>query len=277
LSTADETVARRPQARVEPVTGEVRRAYGRRVRHIRTDPPDETRADIARRRLAQLAASFDAELPAAVAEDVAPPVRRRVEIPHVRVLAALAVAASVLLVWWLLAGRPRTSEPVAPLAFAATTKPPTGAEPAGGIVVVDVVGKVRQPGIVTVPKGSRVYQAIEQAGGLKGRVDTTSLNMARELTDGEQILVGIAPVEGTGAASGGAEASGGAPPAGTRINLNTATAEQLDTLPGVGPVTARAILGWRDTNGRFDSVDDLLDVKGIGEATLAELRDLVVV
>lgn len=246
------------------------------MRHARTDPPDETRAEIARRRLAQLAASFDAELPP-VDEPPAPAVRRRVEIPHVRVLAALAVAASVLLVWWLLAGRPRTSEPVAPLAFASTAAPAPSAAPLSGTVIIDVVGKVRRPGIVTVPKGSRVYQAIEAAGGLKGRVDTTPLNMARELTDGEQILVGLEPVEVIDGPAGTGVPGSGAPPAGGKVNLNTATAEQLDTLPGVGPVTARAILGWRDTNGRFGSVDDLLDVKGIGEATLAELRDLVVV
>jgi competence protein ComEA len=259
----------------------------------RDDPLDETRADIARRRLARLAASFDAELPPP--DEPEPPRRRRVDVPHVRVVAALAVAASVLLVWWLLAGRPRTSEPVAPLAFASTAPPgasPSGA-PAGGPapapaeLVVDVVGKVRRPGIVTLPRGSRVYEAVEAAGGLKGRVDTTSLNMARELADGEQVLVGLDAVDAAGTGAGAGPPSGGAAAApggaGTsgapvaKVDLNTATAEQLDTLPGVGPVTAQAILGWRETNGRFTSVDDLLDVKGIGDATLAELRDLVVV
>jgi competence protein ComEA len=247
----------------------------------RDDPLDETRADIARRRLARLAASFDAELPPA--DEPAVQARRRVEIPHVRALAAVAVAASVLLVWWLLAGRPRTSEPVAPLSLAsASPASPSSSSQATGAapveLIVDVVGKVRQPGIVTLPKGSRVYEAIEAAGGLKGRVDTTSLNMARELTDGEQVLVGLEPVDPAAATPGGAAApAGGAPSAGTKVNLNAATLEQLDTLPGIGPVTAQAILAWRESNGRFGSVDDLLDVKGIGEATLAELRDLVVV
>jgi competence protein ComEA len=246
----------------------------------RDDPLDETRADIARRRLARLAASFDAELPPADEPEPAAP-RRRVEIPHVRALAAVAVAASVLLVWWLLAGRPRTSDPVAPLAFASSAAPSSGAAGTASTtapeLIVDVVGKVRRPGIVTLPKGSRVYEAIEAAGGLEGRVDTTTLNMARELTDGEQVLVGLEPVQ-TGASPPGAASQGSAgAPVGAKVNLNTATAEQLDTLPGVGPVTAQAILGWRETNGRFGSVDDLLDVKGIGEATLAELRDLVVV
>jgi competence protein ComEA len=241
----------------------------------RDDPLDETRADIARRRLARLAASFDAELPPADEPEQAA-ARRRLDIPHARALAAVAVAASVLLVWWLLAGRPKTSEPVQPLALAS---PSSSAQPGAGSsaapLIIDVVGKVRQPGIVTLPKGSRVYEAIQAAGGLKGRVDTTSLNMARELTDGEQVLVGLEPADPAAAAPGGA--SGSAGPAGAKVNLNTATLEQLDTLPGVGPVTAQAILTWRETNGPFGSVDDLLDVKGIGEATLAELRELVVV
>lgn len=256
----------------------------------RDDPLDETRADIARRRLARLAASFDAELPPAdePEHDPGPATRRRLEMPHVRALAVVAVAASVLLVWWLLAGRPRTSEPVAPLAIGSSSAPssptadasgaPTGeatTDPEAGVLIVDVAGRVVRPGIVTLPHGSRVYEAVEAAGGLRGRVDTTTLNLARELTDGEQVLVGVDPVDGAPATGGSAPAPGTG--IGAKVNLNTATAEQLDTLPGVGPVTAQAILAWRDTNGRFGSVDDLLDVKGIGDATLAELRDLVVV
>jgi competence protein ComEA len=235
---------------------------------------DETRAEIARRRLAQLAASFDAELPP-VDEPESQRVRRTVELPHVKVLATIAVAASVLLVWWLLSGRPETSEPAAPLAFDTSATPAASASTAPELII-DVVGKVRKPGIVTVPKGSRVYQAIEAAGGLKGRVDTASLNMARVLTDGEQILVGMAPASAP-AGPAGSSGTGGSGAPGAKVNLNTATAEQLDTLPGVGPVTAQAILDWREENGRFGSIDDLLDVKGIGDATLAEIRDHVTV
>jgi competence protein ComEA len=206
--------------------------------------------------------------------------RARVAVPHVRAVATVGVAASVLLAWWLLSGRPQESAPVAPLAFSSTTGPAPSAsagQPTGRLIV-DVVGKVRQPGIVTVPKGSRVYEAIDAAGGLRGRVDTTTLNLARELVDGEQVLVGIEPVDAAGepaSGAGGTGAAGG--PGAAKINLNTATLEQLDTLPGVGPVTAQAILDWREGEGPFTSVDDLLDVKGIGDATLAELRDLVVV
>ncbi len=184
----------------------------------------------------------------------------------------MAVAGSVLLVWWLLAGRPETTEPHAPLAFASTDAAHPSTPAPTEDLVIDVVGKVKKPGIVTVPTGSRVFEAIEAAGGLKGKVDTTALNMARVLADGEQLLVGLGPAAVPG---GGPDSGGGA--ATTKINLNTATAEQLDTLPGVGPVTAQAILSWREENGRFTSIDDLLDVKGIGDATLGELRDLVTV
>lgn len=251
--------------------------------------PEETRAEIARRRLAQLTASFDHRLPPPDDEVDAP--RARAEIPYVRALTAVAVAAGLLLVCWLLAARPEASDPTEPLAFATTAAPdpsvagtaaaaPGTAVPAAQKLIIDVVGKVRRPGIVEVPKGSRVFEAIDAAGGLKGRVDTATLNLARELSDGEQIVVGVAPVAvggsvpAPGAAGAVPPGTGGAP---IRVNLNTATAEQLDALPGVGPVTAQAILSWREQNGRFAAVDDLLDVKGIGEATLAELRDLVVV
>ncbi|MCW2831213.1 MAG: DNA-binding protein [Aeromicrobium sp.] len=260
------------------------------------DEPHETRAEIARRRLAQLAASFDAELPD---PDPRPEAghahaRAKVEIPHLRALAAVAVAAAVLLVWWLLSGRPETSDPVEPLAVshpAASQSAPAAGSTApspetGGTrateLVIDVIGKVRRPGIVTVPSGSRVYEAIEAAGGLRGRVDTSALNMARVLADGEQLLVGLDPVDVAGAAQAPASGplpggQGSAPGGEPVVNLNTATLEQLDTLPGVGPVTAEAIISWRDENGGFTSVDDLLDVKGIGDATLAELRDRVTV
>lgn len=238
---------------------------------MKADDPEETRAEIARRRLAQLAASFDSQLPSVDHDPV--PTRPRAEIPYLRGLGIAGVAAAVLLGWWLFSGRPKTSEPVAPLALATTSKATADAAE----LVIDVAGRVRRPGIVTLPTGSRVFEAIKAAGGIKGKVDTSTLNLARELTDGEQIVVGLKPVEAVDPAApiGGAPGGSGTAPA--LINLNTATAEQLDTLPGVGPVTAQAILGWRSENGRFSTVDDLLDVKGIGEATLAELRDLVTV
>ena len=134
-----------------------------------------------------------------------------------------------------------------------------------GDVVVDVAGKVRRPGVVTLPSGARVVDAIRKAGGAKPKVDLSGLNLARVLTDGEQVLVGTAAGGGTGAAS-----APGAP-AGGLVSLNTASPEQLDGLPGVGPVTAQKIISWRESNGSFSAVDELLEVDGIGEKTLAEL------
>ena len=145
----------------------------------------------------------------------------------------------------------------------------TGASPGGGEdVTVDVAGKVRRPGVTTLPAGSRVADALEKAGGARGRVDLSTLNLARILVDGEQILVGRAAPAG-GMAAG---ASTAAPdPTGALVNINTATSEQLDTLPGVGPVTAQKILDWRAAHGAFSSVDELLEIDGIGDKTLAEL------
>jgi competence protein ComEA len=236
--------------------------------------PPETRAQVARQRLADLAATFDASLP----DPDRPlpgrrrrpsPVARRLRPAHVRFAGVTAGVAAVLTVWWLLAGRPQE----VPVPTASTVEV-TGAAPAaspGAELVVDVAGKVRRPGIVTLPPGSRVHEAIAAAGGLKGRVDTAGLNLARVLNDGEQVLVGDQVTAGP-AASGPSGAPAAAP-----VNLNTADLVALDELPGVGPVTAQAIVSWRDENGPFRAVEDLLDVKGIGEATLAELRDLVTV
>ena len=226
----------------------------------------ETRAEVARRRLAQLAASFEAEIPHEKPDDAPAVTSRRIDAAHVRVLITIAVAAGVLLTWWLLSERPRTSAPDS-VSLTADASPSASASPAGELVV-DVVGKVTRPGIVTLPAGSRVHDAVAEAGGLRGKVDASMLNMARVLTDGEQIIVGVEPVAG-GAAAGGTSA------AGARISLGTATLEQLDTLPGIGPVTAQAILDHRSEQGPFTSVDDLLDVKGIGEKTLSDIRDQV--
>jgi competence protein ComEA len=234
------------------------------VRPLQPFDTGETRAEVARRRLAQLAASFDAEIPREKPDDAPVVASRRIDAAHLRVLVTIAVAAGVLLTWWLLSERPRTSSPE-PVGLSAEAPPPTPTPSAE--LVVDVAGKVKHPGIVTLPAGSRVHEAIAEAGGVRGKVDTATLNMARVLVDGEQILVGVEPVPGD-PASGGTSA-------GARISLGTATLEQLDTLPGIGPVTAQAILDHRSEHGPFASVDDLLDVKGIGEATLSDIRDQV--
>jgi competence protein ComEA len=134
------------------------------------------------------------------------------------------------------------------------------------VLVVDVTGKVRRPGIVELPPGSRVVDALEAAGGARPAADTSALNLARLLVDGEQIVVGIAIPEAGPILDPGSAAGSG--PTGTAVNLNTASAPELETLPGIGPVTAAAILEWRAHNGAFTSVDELLEVSGIGDVTL---------
>lgn len=153
---------------------------------------------------------------------------------------------------------------------ASGSTPPDGGADSDGIVVVHVAGKVRRPGIVTLPLGSRVADAVEAAGGARPRVDLSSVNLARVLVDGEQVLVGeeaAVPPTSTAAPGSPAESGSGA----GLVNLNTATAAELETLNGVGPVTAQAILAWRDEHGRFTAIEELLEVSGIGEKTLAQL------
>ncbi len=162
------------------------------------------------------------------------------------------------------AGTPLTTQGHSPVASASATTSAT--------VTVDVAGKVRRPGVTVLPAGSRVVDAVERAGGVRGRVDLSTLNLARLLVDGEQIVVGI-PARAGGVAASAAAAAPAA--GGPLVNLNTATAEQLDTLPGVGPVTAQKILSWRAAHGAFSAVDELLEVDGIGEKTLADLAPLV--
>jgi competence protein ComEA len=205
---------------------------------------------------------------------------------HVAVVAVVAALAVGLAAWWAVrdqaravpvapaasesAGLPGTSEPLAPVVPSDASDAPSGAAAAGEELVVDVAGKVRRPGIAVLPAGSRVVDALDAAGGARRGVDLTSLNLARPVVDGEQILVGVAPVAGV---AGTVDAP--APDGATLVNLNTADQAALDTLPGVGPVTADAILTWREANGAFTSVDELLEVDGIGEATLADLAPLV--
>jgi competence protein ComEA len=137
-------------------------------------------------------------------------------------------------------------------------------------IVVDVVGKVRRPGIAVLPAGSRVFDAVRAAGGLRRGVDRSTVNLARPLVDGEQVVVG-GPQPAAGGVTAGQPAGGSAPATGGLVNLNTADQAELETLPGIGPVTAAAILEWRSRNGAFTAVEELLEISGIGDATLAEI------
>ncbi|MET7593860.1 ComEA family DNA-binding protein [Streptomyces sp. NPDC004082] len=164
-----------------------------------------------------------------------------------------------------------------------STGAPTPGGGPGSAIFVDVSGKVRSPGVQRLPAGSRVADALRAAGGVRPGTKTEGLNRARLLVDGEQVVVG-GPAPPAGVGSGQAGTSGGAgsvtgsvpggPPA-APVSLNAATAEQLDTLPGVGPVLAQHIIDYRAQHGGFRSVDELREVNGIGDRRFADLRNLV--
>jgi competence protein ComEA len=172
----------------------------------------------------------------------------------VGVVAAL-VAGAVML-------RGRSTEQ--PLAVPAVTGDVTSA--AGPQLVVDVEGKVRRPGLVRLPDGARVDDALRAAGGVLPGVSTASLNLAQKVSDGQQVLVGLdLPAAGSGGGGGGAKAGG-------LLDLNLASVEDFDGLPGIGPVLAQRIVDWRTEHGRFASVDQLQEVSGIGASKYSALK-----
>ncbi len=201
---------------------------------------------------------------------------------HLAVVSVVAALAVGLASWWAVrdqadavpvdvaaAPSPLTQVPAGAAASESTVAEDAAAGDATTELVVDVAGRVRRPGIAVLPAGSRVVDALEAAGGARRGVDLTSLNLARPIVDGEQILVGVEPVPGV-AGELGTPSTGE-----SMVNLNTADQTTLETLPGVGPVTAGSIIAWRTDHGGFTSVDELLEVDGIGEATLEDLAPLV--
>ncbi|KQX68899.1 hypothetical protein ASD06_17440 [Angustibacter sp. Root456] len=164
--------------------------------------------------------------------------------------------------------------------LASTSAPASGATVAS-VVLVHVVGQVRHPGVVRLAAGARVQDAVKAAGGATGRADLAAVNLARPVVDGEQVVVprpGEAPPPGTSAVVPTASSRPGSPTgagASGPLDLNAATPEQLDALPGIGPVLAGRIVDFRSQHGRFASVDELGDVSGIGDAVLERLRPLV--
>jgi competence protein ComEA len=198
--------------------------------------------------------------------------------PGARSLWVAGLVAALLLIGWTWLDRPRVEPAPAPRGAASTN---SAAEPSVGevaqtsaTVIVSVVGSVVRPGLVTLPTGSRVAAAVEAAGGLAPDADPASVNLAAVVTDGQQIVIG-APGEAAGGGAPAAPTVSGSV-VGGRLDLNTATAAELDALPGVGPVLAQRIVDHRK-QGPFTSVDQLDDVPGIGPARAAELAELVTV
>jgi competence protein ComEA len=197
------------------------------------------------------------------------PVSRSTALVLVSALLAILVVAGHRLAQ---TGTASTPEAVAPL------EPVVAATTARRALVVHVVGAVRRPGLFRLREGARVADAVARAGGATRRADLAAVNLAAPLVDGIQVLVparvsaAAAPsTDGDGVAAPGASVTG----AGRKVSLASATAEQLDELPGVGPVTAQKILDYRTEHGPFRSVDDLDAVPGIGPARIEQLRDLV--
>ncbi|MYR05066.1 ComEA family DNA-binding protein [Gordonia sp. SID5947] len=237
-------------------------------------------------------------------EDTRPP--RRFAVAPPAAIALILVGVVVCAVAGISLLRGGSDDAMTPVAFpadagptsSAVTRPEPPVPQADTEVVVSVVGLVHRPGLVRLHGQARVADAINRAGGPRKGADLLSLNLAQRLADGDQVLVGytagggrmamrsavVGPSAAAGASGPATSGSGGGPASPTsaghstgKIDLNTATESQLDELPGVGPVTAKAIIGWRETHGRFTSVEQLGEVDGIGPARLAKLRDLVTV
>jgi competence protein ComEA len=192
-------------------------------------------------------------------------------VPELRFTRQQIVVGAVVVVGLLLLGSRllnRTHAAATPPIPTATTAR-AGAAAAAAPVLVDVVGAVRRPGLYRVPQGSRVADALARAGGTTRKAQLELVNLAAPIADGEQIVV---PRRGGAVAVGGAGVPGAAS---GPVHLSTATVEQLDTLPGVGPVTAQKIVDYRQQHGAFASVDELDAVPGIGPARLEQLKGLV--
>jgi competence protein ComEA len=226
---------------------------------------------------------------------------------QVAVVAILVAVGLALTCWWLVRSGGHTlpaptalETPQDPRADLTAPVEPAGSSGGGGLtatsssgtaapakIVVDVTGKVRHPGIAVLRSGARIVDALRAVGGARPGVDLAGLNLAQVLTDGELVVVGgpapaaagSAADTAAGAAAGttSGSAGGSAAGAGVPVDINTADETTLESLPEVGPVTAAAIIAWRGQHGGFTSVNQLLDVDGIGDATLAKLAPLVTI
>jgi competence protein ComEA len=189
----------------------------------------------------------------------------------VRALAAVALVAVAVAAFFAWRARPHT-EPV-PAARVDTQSNSAGPSPSAGVVVVAVSGRVQHPGLVRLPAGSRVADAIQGAGGALPDTDLSLINLARKLVDGELVAVGVAAPAAGGAAPGAAGPAGDTGP----LNLNIATAAQFEALPGIGPVLAQHMVDYRTKHGQFKTVDELRQVDGLGASRFNQIKDLVTV
>lgn len=213
--------------------------------------------------------------------------------PHLLIVGVIVALGILLAGWAVLRARP---------VAVAVTPPPAAASPAGSTstgaaedsspsptapsVVVHVLGAVKKPGLVTLTAGSRVQDALDAAGGLTRKADPGELNLAQQVADGQQIVVGTKGKPSgevrTGSAGGGTSGSGSgsgsgngsAGTSGQPVNLNTASQAELEELPGVGPVMAGKIIAWRTEHGRFSRVEELQEIDGVGPKTYAKLAPL---
>lgn len=187
-----------------------------------------------------------------------PRARIRAGVGAVGVLLLVGLGCAVLVAALSPRGVVAELDPVHPAPTAAAT---------GAVILVHVLGAVADPGLYELREGDRVVDAVAAAGGLADGAEPAAINLARPLSDGEQLVV---PLQGEAPAAS-------APVSDGRVNLNTADAAALETLPRVGPALAARILQWREANGRFAAIEDLMQVTGIGEKTFDGLRDLVTI
>jgi competence protein ComEA len=201
--------------------------------------------------------------------------RQRFSRRHLGVIGVLLVLGLLTAGWLLLRARPvAVASPGEVVTVSSPTQAAASATPTSKAVskiVVHVLGAVRHPGLVRLPENARVQDAIDAAGGLTNRADPDELNLAQPLSDGQQVVIGTrTDPAGEVRDQPGPDRGGGA--AATRaLDLNHASQPQLEELPGVGPVTAQAILAWRQQHGRFSRIEELQEVDGIGPKTYAEI------
>jgi competence protein ComEA len=197
---------------------------------------------------------------------------------------ALAIVVAAVGVRYLVLPRSASGGTAPALVLSAASPSPQASADAGepAELFVYVCGAVRRPGVVRLPAGARVADALELAGGPTGKAELSAVNLAAKVGDGQQIVVPERAASGASAAvptaptAAGSTAAPGAP-GGALVNLNTASLEELETLSGVGPSTAQKIVDYRTANGGFTSIEQLMDVPGIGDAKYAAVKDSITI